>query len=102
VNKTPRIIWSKPARDDLKAIYDYIARDSKRYAIRVVQDIHDKVSILTGFPQVGVSVAEIGEEPVRELSIYSYRIIYEVTPEFIYIHGVIHKRRDFKAEDLER
>jgi toxin ParE1/3/4 len=102
VDKIPSIIWSKPARDDLKAIHDYIARDSKRYAMRVAQDIRDKVSILTEFPHVGISVAEIGEEPVRELAIYSYRIIYEVTPNIIYIHGVIHKRRDFKAEDLAR
>jgi plasmid stabilization system protein ParE len=102
VDRSLAIIWSTPARDDLKAIHDYIARDSKRYAIRVTQDIRDKVKTLIEFPDLGKCVAEIGEEHVREIHMYSYRILYEVTPDIIYIHGVIHKRRDFKAEDLAR
>lgn len=96
------IFWSIPARDDLKGIHDFIARDSKRYAIRVTQDIRDRVKSLSEFPQLGKSIAEIGEENVREINIYSYRIMYEVMPDSIYIHGVIHMRRNFKPEDLER
>ena len=96
------IFWSIPARDDLKAIHDYIARDSKRYATRVTQDIRDKANTLIEFPRLGKSVVEIGEENVREINLYSYRIIYEVMPNMIYIHGVIHMRRNFKPEDLEQ
>jgi plasmid stabilization system protein ParE len=33
------VIWTKPARDDLKSIYDFIAADSIFYAERVVEDI---------------------------------------------------------------
>ena len=91
-----------PARDDLKSIHDYIARDSKRYATRVTQDIRDKAKTLTEFPLLGKSVPEIGEENLREFHLYSYRILYEVTPDIIYIHGVIHMRRNFKPDDLER
>lgn len=29
------VIWSNPAKDDLKKIHDYIAKDSKFYAIKV-------------------------------------------------------------------
>lgn len=94
--------WSLPARDDLKGIHDYIARDSKRYAIRVVQDILDKTKTLIDLPKLGKVVSEINEDNLREISLYSYRIIYEVMPDAIYIHGVVHKRRNFKAEDLER
>ena len=54
------------------------------------------------FPRLGKSVVEIGEENVREINLYSYRIMYEVMPDIIYIHGVIHMRRNFKPEDLER
>ncbi len=96
------IVWSLPARDDLKSIHDYIARDSKHYARRVVQDIREKTKVLPDFPQLGKVVAEIGEENLREISLYSYRILYEVMPDAIYIHGVIHMRRNFNADDLEK
>lgn len=96
------IFWSIPARDDLKGIYDFIARDSKHYAIRVTQDIRERVKTLDKFPHLGKSIIEIGEENVREINIYSYRIMYEVMPDIIYIHGIIHMRRNFKHEDLDR
>lgn len=96
------IIWSFPARDDLRGIHAYIARDSKRYASRVVQDIRDKTKALLELPNMGKVVPEISEPSLREISLYSYRILYEVMDEAIYIHGVIHMRRNFKADDLER
>jgi toxin ParE1/3/4 len=96
------VVWSLPARDDLKGIHTYIARDSKRYASRVVQDIRDKTKALLDLPYMGKVVPEIGEPSLREISLYSYRILYEVMDEAIYIHGVIHMRRNFIADDLER
>ena len=45
-------------------------------------------------------VAEIGDENVKELSLYSYRIIYEIRSEDVFILAVVHKRRDFIAEDI--
>jgi len=96
------IIWSRPAREDLRLIHQYIAHDSNRYATRVIQDITDKVTTLPDFPRSGKVVPEIGEANVREISMYSYRIIYEIIGDTLYIHGVIHKRRDFKPEDLQK
>ena len=96
------IIWSNPAREDLRLIYQYIAHDSKRYAKRVIQDIADKAKVLIDLPSLGRVVPEIGEESVREIGMYSYRIVYEVMGDTIIIHGVIHKRRHFKSNDLQR
>jgi plasmid stabilization system protein ParE len=96
------IIWSIPARQDLRLIYQYIAHDSKRYATRVVQDITDKVEILLATPRLGRMVPEIGEDAVREIGMYSYRIMYELIADTIYIHGAFHKRRHFQPEDLDR
>jgi len=96
------IVWSNPARQDLRLIHQYIAHDSKHYATCVIQDITDKVEILLKLPRLGKIVQEIGEENVRELSMYSYRIMYELMDDTVYIHGVIHKRRHFKPEDLHR
>ncbi|MDX8128981.1 type II toxin-antitoxin system RelE/ParE family toxin [Methylomonas sp. OY6] len=96
------IVWSKPACEDLHSIHQFIARDSKLYANRVTQDVLAKVDVLAIMPKLGRTVSEIGEENVREIGIYSYRILCEIIGETLYIHGVIHKRRDFKQEDLQR
>ena len=96
------IIWSIPAREDLHLIYQYIAHDSTYYAKRVVEDIMSKTEILLKTPRLGKTVPEIGEESIREIGMYSYRIMYEFTGDAIYIHGIIHKRRHFTPEDLPR
>lgn len=96
------IVWSKPAREDLRLIHQYIARDSRHYATRVAQDITEKVEVLRELPKLGRIVPEIGEENVREIGLYSYRILYELIGDTIFIHGVIHRRRHFKPEDLQR
>lgn len=99
------VIWSTPARNDLKQIYDYIAKDSKYYATNVVEKIIAKAENLNEFPEIGRVVPEIGDENVRELIIYSYRLIYEVVPDNVQILAIIHGKRDFSSldrNDLER
>jgi len=99
------VIWSIPARNDLKQIYDYIAKDSKYYATNVAQDMVSKAESLSEFPEIGRVVPEIGDENVRELIIYSYRLIYEVVPNGVQILAIIHGKRDFSSldrNDLDR
>jgi len=79
----------------LKAIVDFIASDSKYYAKKVVQDIIDRTNIIEKYPMIGRKVPEIDDESVREIFAYSYRILYEIKSEKIYIIGIIHGRRDF-------
>lgn len=75
------VIWSIPAKQDLKKIYDYIARDSKYYAEKVSQDIVEKSDLLHKFPKIGRIVPEIGEVNIREVIFYSYRLIYEISSD---------------------
>jgi toxin ParE1/3/4 len=89
------VIWSKPAQSDLKQIYDYISRDSKYYAKMVTQTIVDRTDALTEFPLRGRVVPEIGDPNVREVFVYSYRLIYEVKERGVEVLAVIHGRRDF-------
>jgi hypothetical protein len=44
---------------------------------------------------MGRIVPEIGDARVKEISVYSYRLICEITPDGIEILGVIHGKRDF-------
>ena len=72
--------WSNPAKIDLRQIYDYIAKDSRLYARKVALEIVEKSEKLNAFPEVGRIVPEIGDPNIRELLIYSYRLIYEISP----------------------
>ncbi len=94
--------WSVPAKNDLKQIHDYIAKDSKYYAKNVVQEIVAKSETLTDFPEIGRAVPEISDQNIRELIVYSYRLIYEISKNEIEILAIIHGRRDFNSAWDER
>lgn len=93
--------WSLPAKTDLKQIHDYIAMDSRYYAKKVAQTIVEKAEDLLSFPELGRIVPEIGDAKVREIFVYSYRLIYEITSGGIEILGVIHGKRDFFSKITE-
>ena len=93
--------WSSPARRDLRQIHDFIAKDSGYYAKNVVRTIVEQTEKLVDFPRIGRIVPEIGDPNIRELFVYSYRLIYEITPEGIEILTVIHGRRDFFKREIE-
>jgi plasmid stabilization system protein ParE len=94
--------WSVPARNDLKQIHDFIAKDSKYYARKVIQDIVAKTETLNDFPEAGRVVPEISDQNIRELLVYSYRLVYEISAEDIEILAIIHGRRDFNSALNER
>ena len=47
--------WTDPAKQDLKSIHDYIARDSKLYAKKVSFEIVEKSEKLNIFPESGTN-----------------------------------------------
>ncbi|BAO43744.1 type II toxin-antitoxin system RelE/ParE family toxin [Thiolapillus brandeum] len=94
------VIWSEPAKADLRSIHDFIAHDSRYYAKKVTQDIREKTDVLDGLPKVGKKVPELNDENIRELSLYSYRIIYEIKNQDIFVLTLVHKRQNLKAGDI--
>ena len=98
------VIWTDPAKLDLRDIHDYIARDSKYYAHKVSQDIVDKSEKLKHYPEIGRIVPEIDDPNIREIFTYSYRLIYEVLPNSVQILALIHGKRDFTGnlKDLRK
>jgi plasmid stabilization system protein ParE len=52
-------------------------------------------------PHIGKVVDELKDDNIRELPIYTYRIIYEVKTDDVFILSVVHKRQDLQPEDIE-
>lgn len=94
------VIWSEPAKTDLRSIHDFIARNPKHYAKKVVLNIREKADILDKLPKMGRIIPEIGDEKVREISLYSYRIIDAIGSLNIFVLAVVHKKRDLKTEEI--
>ena len=94
--------WSTPAKFDLKQIHDYIARDSKFYAQKVSTEIVEKSEKLNSFPEIGRIVPEIGNPNIRELLIYSYRLVYEIFPDKVEVLALIHGKRNFVKDFLNK
>ena len=94
--------WTLPARDDLKAIYEYIALDSKFYAKKIVREIVSLSSTIPDSPERGRIVPETDEPEIRELFIYSYRLVYQLSPTAISILAVIHGSRNISATDIQK
>ncbi len=59
------VIWSEPAKADLKSIHDYIALSSPHYGKKVVLDIVNKTERLENMPFIGKIVSELNDENIR-------------------------------------
>ncbi len=58
--------------------------------------------MLDKLSKVGKKVPELNDEAIRELSLYSYRIIYAIKSQGVFVLAVVHKRRDLNADDIPR
>lgn len=87
-----QIVWSSQAIEDIEAIAIYIARDSPSYAASIVRKLIDEVRQLSNDPLEGKAVFECGEQDIREVLTYSYRVIYQIQEKTITIATVVHTK----------
>ena len=88
-----QVAWSPAALEDVEAIAAYFSRDSTSYAAAVVRKLLDSTRNLRIFPHAGRVVPEFNNSSIREVFVYSYRIIYRVEGENVTIASVIQGKR---------
>jgi plasmid stabilization system protein ParE len=88
-----KVRWTSSAIRHLVSIHEYIARDSPRYATRMVDRITGRTQQIARFPQSGQMVTEYHDEAIREVLEGQYRVIYEITAKEIQVLAVIHGAR---------
>ena len=95
--------WTDHAKSQLHHIHDYIAQDSPLYARRVSEALVKKTAGLNELPRKGRKVPELNLDAVRELSLYSFRILYEIKSDtLIDVLAVIHKRQHLEPGNIPR
>lgn len=92
--------WSQRARADLKAIHDYIAKDSPTNAQAVVREILARATTLPETPRIGRRVPELDDPEIRELPVHAWRVIYQLRGTTVFIVTLIHRRRAAAPEEL--
>jgi len=95
--------WTAHARDQLRLLHQQIAQDSPIYATRVCEELVNATLGLDDLPGKGRMVPELRDEAIREVSLYSYRILYEIKADnAIEVLALIHKRRNLEPDDIPR
>jgi len=97
-----KIVWTELAVDDLKEIHDFIAKNSPRFASITIDKIYQRAQLIADNPFLGRIVPEINNEPIRELIIGNYRLIYFIISELqVDILRVYHSARSLSEETLK-
>lgn len=96
-----QIKWTSQAKDDLKAIADYIKLDSVRYAKLQIIRIKSRTHILKSHPRAGKVVPELDNEEIREIIESNYRIVYKVVSNSqVDILTIHHSARDMTKRGI--
>jgi len=88
-----KLEWSEEALEDIESIATYIEKDSPIYAKSVVSKFFEKAELLQEFSEIGRMVPELNDEAIREIFVYSYRLIYKVEETRVLLVAVVHGKR---------
>ncbi len=89
-----RIVWTEPARQDLRDIFEYIATGNPKAARTLLAEIKARVGVLIDQPQLGCAGRVEGS---RELVLTGtqYILPYRVQGQQIQVLAVFHGRREW-------
>lgn len=92
------LIWTEAALADLRAIEEYIARDSLYYGRNMVERIFARVEQIDPISAARSRGAGIQDESLRELLESPYRLVYRAYPERVEMLAVVHAARQMPTE----
>lgn len=93
------IVWARRAEDDLREIIDYIAMESPRNALTILEKIKNKAFSLYTMPERCRIVPELkafGILHYRELIVSPWRIMFRIAAMKIYVLSVLDGRRNIE------
>ena len=89
---------SKKAKRDIIEIHNYISIDSHKYTLKIVQEFLKAFEIIKKFPKIGKKypMKFKNHSKMYEFHYRSYRIIYSIKENNIYILTIIHQAQNIK------
>ena len=93
-----RVQWSEHARNQIRAIFEYIADDRPEAAEGVLLGFFERVDLLVEFPDQGRLWGDGSRPDTRAIVHESYRIVYRVGDDLVSILSIRHTRMDDEVE----
>lgn len=90
-----KIVWSAEAVKNVAEIERFIKKDSPFYAERIARQIYEKTSVLLKHPEIGMVVYEEERIKFRRILCKSYRILYCIKEDIVFIVAVFHQSKEF-------
>ncbi len=90
-----RVVWTEAARNGLHSVLEYISEDSPDAAGHFLGVVLDTAQSLSFLSERGRIVPEFQQPELREIFVYSYRLLYHVTQAEVHIVAFLHGARDF-------
>ena len=97
-----RVIWSPLAEIRAGEALEAMLRERPAAGAAWLERLLAGVAQLGRFPERGRMVPEFMDKNIREIFVYSYRLIYGVDVDRVSILALIHGRRDFQTAWHER
>ncbi len=92
----PAITLTVAARQDLLAIWEYLAKDNEAAADRVLDSLDARMQRLADHPLLGPARPDIAPD-LRYLVSDNYLILYRILPAAVEIVRVLHGARNLSA-----
>ena len=88
-----KVIWTPQAQQDRADIWDYIAADNPRAALRMDLLFSDAAARLAAYPKMAKAGRIAG---TRELIPHeSYRLVYEIDGTTVWVLALVHTARQW-------
>ena len=89
------VVWSESAHAALDEVIEYIAKDSRSAAVRVLDTALDAAGSLATLSERGRVVPELNDPSIREVFVFRYRLMYRVDEARVVVVAFLHGARDF-------
>lgn len=98
MKNTLEIVWTKPAQNHLKEIYDYISKESDKAAIKVINDLVIAVENVAKYPEKHKidQYKKDNDGTYRAFEKHHFRVSYRNENEIIRILRVRHTKMNPK------
>lgn len=89
--------WSPRALQQVQEIFEYIVRDRPHVAVEIVEGLFDTTELLAATPEMGTPWSPDQRGDIRFILFKTYRVLYRVDQDAVYVVAVRHTRRDVEA-----
>lgn len=94
------IEWTDLAIQDLYLIKEHIAKDSVKNSNTIYDEIFKAFEDLGKFCKKGRIIPKIEKDFYREIFVASYRIMYKIDKNKVYVVAIFHMAKNFDTKDL--